>query len=157
MSDLFVRLDRDPYVGYWRERFGLPAATFSGLSFYQRGRSTVWTGAVQIEALQGAQIDALGIPLLRLGGRFWKPTSIAIITFGSGAQENVVDLDDDEMLRFLAGRENQLEEPDPRCDRLGPGFVVARFRGVALGCGEWHGGTLFSRIPKGKRIVKLDL
>jgi NOL1/NOP2/fmu family ribosome biogenesis protein len=157
MSDLFVRLDREPYVEYWRDRFGLPAETFSGLGFYQRGRSTVWAGAARIDALQGVQVDALGIPLLRLGGRFWKPTSIAIITFGSAATRNVVDLDENEMIRFLAGEENHVDESDPRSGHLGPGFVVARFRGVALGCAEWHGGTLFSRLPKGKRMVELDL
>jgi NOL1/NOP2/fmu family ribosome biogenesis protein len=157
MSDRFVRLDRQPYVDYWHERFGMSPATFAELSFYQRGRSTIWAGVPRVEELAGALVDAVGIPVLRIGARFWKPTSIALITFGSAATRNVIELDEDEMRAFLAGKECSVPESDPRGRNLGPGYVVARIRGVALGCAEWHRGTLYSLIPKGKRVASLDL
>ena len=156
MSKSFIRLDGQPYVEWWADRFGLPAETFTGLCFYQRGRSTVWAGVPDVDDLTGARVEAVGIPLLRLGARFWKPTSIAVITFASTAARNVIDLDDHETRRFLAGSESCLGETDPRRDNLTTGFVVARLDGVAIGCGEWHHGTLYSCIPKGKRVVSID-
>lgn len=156
MSESFVRLDGGPYIEWWGDRFGLPAETFAGLCFYQRGRSTVWAGVPEVDGLTGARVEAVGIPLLRLGARFWKPTSIAIITFASEASTNVIDLDELEMRRFLAGSESCLEEEDPRRGKLTTGFVVARIHGVAIGCGEWHHGTLYSCISKGKRVISID-
>ena len=156
MSERFVRLDGQPYLEWWHERFGLPPEAFAGLGFYQRGRSTVWTGVPDVDNLTGARVDAVGIPLLRLGARFWKPTTIAIITLASAATRNVADLDDHEASRFLAGLENCLQEADPRCGKLTTGFVVARLGGVAIGCAEWHHGTLYSCVPKGKRVVSID-
>jgi NOL1/NOP2/fmu family ribosome biogenesis protein len=157
MSTSFIRLDGQPYVEWWEDRFGLSPATFAGLCFYQRGRSTVWAGVPDVDDLTGARVEAVGIPLLRLGARFWKPTSIAIITFASMASRNVLDLDDQETRRFLAGSESCLEATDPRREDLAPGFIVARHDGVAIGCGEWHHGTLYSCIPKGKRVESVDL
>jgi NOL1/NOP2/fmu family ribosome biogenesis protein len=157
LSTSFVRLDGQPYVEWWRDRFGLPPATFADLCFYQRGRSTVWAGVPDVDDLTGARVEAVGIPLLRLGARFWKPTSIAIITLASMATRNVIDLDVREARRFLAGSESCLEDTDPRRGNLAPGFVVARLEGVAIGCGEWHRSTLYSCIPKGKRVVSIDL
>ncbi len=156
MSENFIRLDGRPFIEWWGERFGLSTETFTGLCFYQRGRSTVWVGVPDVDDLTGARVEAVGIPLLRLGARFWKPTSIAIITFASAAAHNVIDLDDHETRRFLAGSESCLEETDPRRGKLTTGFVVARLDGVAIGCGEWHHGTLHSCIPKGKRVVSID-
>lgn len=156
MSENFIRIDGGPYIEWWGERFGLPTERFADLRFYQRGRSTVWAGVPDVDDLRGARVEAVGIPLLRLGARFWKPTSIAIITFASTAAHNVIDLDSQEVRRFLAGSESCLEEPDPRRGKLTTGFVAARHGGVALGCGEWHHGTLYSCIPKGKRVVSID-
>ena len=156
MSENFIQLDGKPYIEWWGERFGLPTETFTDLCFYRRGRSTIWAGVPDVDDLAGARVEAVGIPLLRLGARFWKPTSIAIITFASMAARNVIDLDGHEVRRFLAGSEIYLEAADPRRGNLTTGFVASRLDGVALGCGEWHHGTLYSCIPKGRRVVSID-
>lgn len=153
----FRRVDAEPFVEWWQDRYGLPPETFAGLHFYQRGQATIWLSGADLSGMARARVEAVGIRVLRLGARYWKPTSIAIISLASDATRNVIDLEEEEARRFLAGAECVLEQDDPRLDGIEGGFVVVRFCGVALGCGEWRRRTLRSNVPKGRRIVDLDL
>lgn len=154
----FAEIDGEPYRRWWRERFVPEDEVFTGLRFYQRGRNNVWVGSAEVEGLSCARLDAVGLHLLRVGRRIWKPTSAAIVAFGAAAGANFIELSREESRAFLAGEELAPAADDPRRDHLTRGFIAVRYGGVGLGCGEWHGrGVLGSLIPASRRTAGLDL
>lgn len=154
----FREIDGSSYAKWWCDRFDPEGDPFAGMRFYQRGRAKIWVGTAAVAGLTSTNMDAVGIHLLRIGRRFWKPTSAAIVAFAGSARASVIELDHDEVLRFLAGRDIAVAEDDPRRGTLVRGFLAARYHGVAVGCAEWHGGEVVaSLIPKNQRITKIDL
>lgn len=154
----FLEINGDPYAQWWRDRFDPEHDPFVGMRFYQSGRAKIWVGTGEIAGLTSARMDAVGIHLLRIGRRFWKPTSAAIVAFAGNSRASVIDLDRDETVKFLAGQDVPLAEDDARRETLPRGFLAARYHGVAVGCAEWHGGgAVRSLIPKKKRITEIDL
>jgi NOL1/NOP2/fmu family ribosome biogenesis protein len=154
----FAEIDGSPYAAWWNERFAPQADIFADKRFYQRGRANIWVGTADITGLSDARVDAVGIHLLRIGRRMWKPTSGAIVAFGDQARANVLELNRDEVAVFLAGGDIGLPSDDPRCGKITRGFVTARYRGAALGCAEWHErGVVVSLIPKNQRVSDIDL
>ncbi len=153
----FAEVDARPYFDWWRDRFAPVPDPFTGLRCYQSGKSNIWIGAVDLSHLATTRTDAVGLPLLRVGRRMWKPTSVAIVAFGSDSRCNVLDVDGQETRAFLDGTPLEMPADDPRWAEVSPGFVVVRHAGVALGCGEWRESAILSCIPKGKRISEIDL
>ena len=128
------------------------------MRFYQRGRSKIWVGTADVGGLTSARIDAVGIHLLRIGGRYWKPTSAAIVAFGANVRDSVIELRRDEVAAFFAGSPIPVAADDPRREGLRRGYLAARHAGVALGCAEWHAGeALTPLVPKNQRIADIDL
>jgi len=154
----FDEIDGTPYAQWWRERFEPETDIFAGMRFYQRGRANIWVGTADITGLSATRMDAVGIHLLRISRRIWKPTSTAIVAFGHTARANALELDAGEARAFLAGADINMAPEDPRYEGLSRGFITARYAGVALGCAEWHQrGTLASLIPKSQRVSHIDL
>jgi NOL1/NOP2/fmu family ribosome biogenesis protein len=152
----FLEIDGEPYAVWWGDRFAPPADPFSGMRFYRRGRAKIWVGTAAIEGLAGVRVDAVGIHLLRVGRRLWKPTSAAIIAFGGDATRNAIDLDRGDAASFLRGEPLLLGEDDERRAGVTAGFVAVRLEGVALGCGEWRRDTLLSCVPKARQGLEID-
>lgn len=150
----FRRLDGTEYVDWWVERFDLARETFAGLGFWQRGKSTVWAATADAGGLEEARVDAVGVPFLRVGSSFWKPPTVALRCFAAEARRNVVDVDDGEAEAFLRGDAIELPRGDRRREAIERGYIVIRYRGVPLGCGEWRGKDerLLSCVPKGRRV-----
>jgi len=154
----FVEIDGAPYAGWWRDRFAPRRDPFDAMRFYRRGRSNIWVGTADVRGLEGTRLDAVGIHLLRIGRRLWKPTSTAIRIFGGCATINAIELDTDELGVFLAGSDLELAESDVRREMLDRGFVAVRYHGVAVGCGEWRdSGVLASLLPKSERVPAIDV
>jgi len=154
----FGEIDGRPYAEWWNERFSPPSDIFADKRFYQRGRANIWVGTADITGLSEARMDAVGVHLLRIGRRIWKPTSAAIVAFGDLSRANIIELNRDEAVLFLAGGDIGLPSDDPRCGKMTRGFVTARYYGVALGCAEWHErGVVVSLIPKSQRVSDIDL
>lgn len=153
----FAEIDGTPYRDWWRERFAPEPDALDGLRFYRRGRNNIWVGTAEVDRLTSTRLDAVGLHLLRIGRRMWKPTSAAIVAFGAAARSNALELQRDEALAFLAGEELALPEADARRSALSRGFIAARYAGVGLGCGEWHErGVLVSLIPHSQRLPDMD-
>lgn len=154
----FGEIDGTPYAEWWNERFAPQSDIFADKRFYQRGRATIWVGTADITGLSDARLDAVGVHLLRIGRRIWKPTSAAIVAFGDLSCANVLELNRDEAVVFLAGGNIELPSDDPRCGKMTRGFITARYCGAALGCAEWHErGVVASLIPKSQRVSDIDL
>ncbi|MGD8328763.1 MAG: hypothetical protein PVJ49_04955 [Acidobacteriota bacterium] len=154
----FAEIDGAPYRAWWEERFAPAGDPFFSLRFYQRGKNNVWVGNVDLAGLERTRLDAVGLHLLRIGRRMWKPTSTAIVAFGAGARRNLLELERGEAAEFLAGRDLGIGAEDARRDDMTRGFIAVRYAGVALGCGEWHErGVLVSLIPRNQRVEGIDI
>lgn len=153
----FQRLEREPYVNWWTDRFGTPQDLFAECSMWQRGKTTVWVASFDVEPGAARPVDGVGLPLLRIGGRAWKPTSVGVMHFGLFATRNFVELDLSETEIFLAGETIDISPEDPRRGNSDRGFIVARYLGVPLGCAEWRPAAIRSVLPKGRRNPAADL
>lgn len=148
------KVEREPVVGFWRDKFGVPPETFDGYDFYKKGAKKVWAVRREtVERLDGDEtLDALdyesvGLPFLRVGGEHDKPTTDALQRFGDAATKNTVELDADDARAFVQGETVKREF---NVDSLG--YVVVRGGGRVLGCGLYFPGELRSQIPKGRRV-----
>ncbi|MFB6071686.1 MAG: hypothetical protein ABEJ88_01825 [Halobacterium sp.] len=139
------RPSREAVVDWWTQRFGVPAETFDGYTFWEKGKGKVWALPYDLEG--PVPVEALGLKLLRTRQEHWKPTTDAVQRFGGAATRNVLELGDEAAKRFVAG-----EDLDVSWDGDWGYLVVAHelAGGVEpIGVGLFTHGTLQSMIPKG--------
>jgi len=89
------KVDREPVVGFWRDKFGVPPETFDGYAFYKKGAKKVWAvrreTAARLdgkETFGGLDYESVGLPFVRVGGEHDKPTTDALQRFGDAATKN---------------------------------------------------------------------
>ncbi len=154
----FVEIDGSPYRRWWSDRFAPDPDPLAAMRFYQRGRSNIWVGTAEIAGLEAARLDAVGVHLLRIGRRMWKPTSTAIRALGGTATINAIDLEEHELRAYLAGLEVEIGRGDARLAEVSRGFVEVRYLSAAVGCGEWHDrSALVSLLPASQRVSDIAL
>lgn len=135
----------------WQSRFGLPEDVFAGYSFYRKAKS-IWVCSNAV--LPGLSYETIGLRMISLKDRPWKPTTRALQIFGKHATKNLVRLTFEQAKIFMAG-DSQIIQPNSELDS---GYVAVLYRGNVLGCGLYsHGmypqGKLISQIPKESRIT----
>jgi NOL1/NOP2/fmu family ribosome biogenesis protein len=141
----FQPLDRAEVAEMMQSRFGIPPATFEGVSFYRKGRN-VW--AFSLPEIPDLWCESVGLRFMSVRGRVPKPTTYALQLFGRAATKNAVDLSTTQAEKFIAGdRQSLMAE-------LEDGYVVVSYRGDVLGCGLYTRGELVSQLPKERRIMK---
>lgn len=156
------RVDREPVVGFWRDKFGVPPETFDGYVFYKKGAKKVW--AVRRETaealgeedsdripdtLDTLNYESVGLPFLRVGGEHDKPTTDALQLFGDAVTRNSVELDADDARAFVRGETVDVEYGE---DEVDLGYLVVKHDGQVLGCSLYFPGELRSQVPKGRRV-----
>lgn len=144
----FRPLERAWVSSLWAERFGIPEAVFQGYRFFSKAQS-VWV--CSDFALPNLRYESVGMRMMSLKDRPWKPTTSALQIFGRYAKKNVVLLSEEESLAFMAGSSLDREAD---CQ---PGYVVVFYRGEVLGCGLYSRGTLVSQIPKDRRVASCQV
>ncbi|MFP4530326.1 MAG: hypothetical protein ACLFNC_03455 [Halodesulfurarchaeum sp.] len=141
------RPTRSAVIDYWVDRFGVPADSFEGMTFWEKGAGRIWALSHQLPG--PVPIEALGLPILRTRQEFWKPTTDAARRFGTRATENVIQLDRPEAIRFIAGEEQDLDWDGDW------GYLIVSHEIAGspepIGVGLYTYGTLQSMIPKGRR------
>ncbi len=142
----FEPLERSEVAELWHSRFGISEEAFEGYRFYRKANS-VWV--ISDVDLPDFSYEALGLRMISLKDRPWKPTTCALQIFGRYATKNVVHLDEEHAMAFLAGSSQALETG---CESCEPGYVVVFYRGEVLGCGLYSHGILASQLPKERRI-----
>lgn len=151
----FEPLSRSEVADLWYSRFGGPEETFEGYRFYRKANS-IWI--ISEADLPNFSYEALGLRMISLKDRPWKPTTCALQIFGRYATKNVVHLNEEQAMAFLAGESQDLETgcQDARvetgCEPCEPGYVVVFYRGEVLGCGLYSRGRLASQLPKERRM-----
>lgn len=158
----FEPLSKSVVADLWRSRFGMPEETFEGYRFYRKANS-IWV--ISKADMPNFSYEALGMRMISLKDRPWKPTTCALQIFGRYATKNVVHLSDEQAKAFLAGESQDLEtgcqDARPKTGgealKIGyescePGYVVVFYRGEVLGCGLYSHGRLASQLPKERRM-----
>ncbi len=122
----------------------MPEAAFDGYRFYRKAQS-IWV--MCDEDLPNLSYESLGLRMVSLKDRPWKPTTCALQVFGRYATKNAIDLDDSQAKVFLSGGSQ------PVLAECESGYVVVFYRGEVLGCGLYSRGCLASQLPKDRRIA----
>lgn len=142
-TEKFEAIDSAEVIDAWQSRFSMPKETFTGLAFYRRAQN-IW--AFSDVDLPRLSYEAVGMRMMSLKEKPWKPSTCALQVFGMHARRNKVVLDSEQARRFMLGESQDLvAEADA-------GFVIAIFQDQVLGCGLYSRGKLVSQVPKERRI-----
>jgi len=125
-------------------RFGFPEDLFDDWELVEH-EDDVFITTPEAYDFDRLKIVRKGIRLARVFAHGIKPTTNAVQVFGRHATRNVVDLDSQQVHRFVQGEELQLEVP------VEPGFLVVRHDGFAVGVGLYKQGVLKSQVPHSRR------
>ncbi len=142
--NIFEPLEASFVADLWCSRFGIPESIFSGYIFFRKANS-VW--ALNDSDLPRLSYEAIGMRIMNLKDRPWKPTTSALQIFGRHAAKNLIHLDSADSRTFLEGKTLSMESDSE------PGYVVVFYRGEVLGCGLYSHGKLVSQIPKERRMA----
>ena len=141
------RASRREILDWWDERFDVPAATFDGITFWEKGAGKIWAFAGEVDS--PVRIEGLGMTFMRTRQEHWKPTTEAAQRFGADADRNVIRLSREEAERFVAGEDQELDWDGDW------GYLITAHESAGedapLGVGLYLHGELRSRIPKGRR------
>ena len=125
-----IDLDLSP----WQRRFGLDADTLAGLRFHRAGRF-VRAVAVDHAPPRRVQMIASGVVFERFGGNHRKLSTPAAMLLGASATRNFIEVDTARLDDYRARRPAPLTTVAiAACD--GPGHVLVRHRGMAIGIGQ---------------------
>lgn len=141
------RATRTEVLDWWEGRFGIAPDTFDGVTFWEKGAGKIW--ALGYDLPGPLEIETLGLPILRTRQEYWKPTTDGVQRFGTGATMNVVELDEDEARRFLAGETQGLEWDGDWGYLIGARWTAGDL--APIGVGLYTYGEFKSMVPKGRR------
>ena len=141
------RATRREVIEWWVERFGVAEDAFEGYTFWEKGAGKIWIFAADLPT--PTAVEGLGMTFLRTRQEHWKPTTNAVQRFGREATRNVIELDEADARRFLAG-----DDLTPEWNGDWGYLIVAH--GIAggvepIGVGLYVHDELRSVVPKGRR------
>ena len=145
--NIFEPLDTSFVADLWGERFGIPPSAFAGFAFFRKANS-VW--AANEALFPNLSYEAIGMRIMNLKDRPWKPTTSALQVFGLHATRNLIHLDSANSRSFMEGKTLAIESDSES------GYVVVFYRGEVLGCGLYSHGKLVSQIPKERRMASAE-
>jgi NOL1/NOP2/fmu family ribosome biogenesis protein len=135
LAEVVETVDAEPYLAILEERFGIPPKTFAGHLVFRPNSKHLAIADRRLVVPEGAETLGIGMPFLYVRMATPRLTTAAAIAFGAAARRNVLDLDDAEVDDFVARREFPLRsEEASKC--TGPGWVLARHRGMTVGLGR---------------------
>ena len=140
---MFEPLENSVVAELWNSRFGVATQAFDGFRFFRKSHS-VW--AICNSHIPKLSYETLGMRIMNLKDRPWKPTTCALQIFGRSATKNLIHLDEAGAKIFLTGGSQPIESVSE------PGYVVVFYRGEVLGCGLYSHGKLISQLPKERRM-----
>jgi NOL1/NOP2/fmu family ribosome biogenesis protein len=146
------RPTRKEVLEWWAERFGIPATTFDGYTFWERGSGKLWAFHDTVPDPIG--IEGLGMTFLRTRQDHWKPTTNAVQRFGREATRNVLTLDRERARAFVAGEDQSVEWEGDWGYLIGAHELAGRRE--PLGVGLYLHGELRSQVPKGRQRTIRD-
>jgi NOL1/NOP2/sun family putative RNA methylase len=141
-----IEVDANLLKGY-ADRFGVSPERFESQAIFRyRDENFISTPAV----FSFTEVNALrkGLEFGRLYAHALKPDNDLVQIFGSQATRNTVELQDRQFRQFLKGAIVNIGAA-PRSEK---GFVIVRYKGLAMGVGRYNGTELKSAIKRERRI-----
>jgi NOL1/NOP2/fmu family ribosome biogenesis protein len=133
--------DRDKFLSFLLERFGIPKERFADFELFVRGEYMFALSKPAAEASRDYDCPELGLQIAKLThSGHHKPTSRGMQVFGDAATKNVVEIDAAGIKSLVEGR--RLDAPGSQ------GFVILRHRGLPIGVGLCREGRLESQFPR---------
>ncbi len=134
-------------------RFGIDERAFKDLAFFQTGKDGIFVARDDLALPSRPKQHAAGMLFARSGRRIVpKITAEGGCAFGGRAQRNVIELNREQLQRYIARQDNPIDaEQSANCS--GHGYVIVRYHEFAFGVGYLHisdGGeaVLESMFPK---------
>jgi len=143
IRNVFEPLENSEVAELWNSRFGIPTHAFDGFRFFRKSNS-IWV--ISDSHIPQLSYETLGMRMMNLKDRPWKPTTCALQIFGRNATKNLIHLDEAQAKIFLTGGSQPIESVSEM------GYVVVFYRGEVLGCGLYSHGKLISQLPKERRM-----
>jgi len=135
VAEVVEPLDPAPYLAILEERFGIPPHRFDRYLIFRPNAKRLAIVDRQLRVPAGVEPLAIGMPFFYVNMRDPRWTTAAAVAFGHLATRNLIELDDRELTAFLTRRDLPLRpEEAARC--TGPGYVLARHRGMVVGMGR---------------------
>lgn len=116
-------------------RFGFPPELFEDYTIFRSGSKNLAIVASDHEAAVDSRASSTGIVFVRTHTAFPKLTSAAVMMFGNAATRNVIDVDRIRADLFLSRKSFPVSLQEAAECFTGPGYVILRFDGIALGLG----------------------
>jgi NOL1/NOP2/fmu family ribosome biogenesis protein len=130
------------------ERFGIDPGYFRSYHLFTR-RNDVWCSSRQAGEVELPQIVRRGLRIARVFEHSVRPTTNAAQLFGHLVRKNRLELDEHETRLFLAGKTQEIKV----AEGVTEGFVVAFYKGYALGIGLLKKDKLKSQVPRSRRVI----
>lgn len=116
------------------ERFAFPTDIFDDLLILHPNKKVLRAAARHIELPPAPHIDRIGMDFLRIDMQVPRLTTAAAMTWGHLAQQNVVDLTDDQLDPYLL-RKPIILNPSQLALCTSRGAILVRFERYGLGLG----------------------
>ncbi|MBA7596588.1 hypothetical protein ES703_03566 [subsurface metagenome] len=141
------------------ERFGIDPDYFRSYHLFAR-RNDVWCCTHQAGEVKLPRIVRRGLRIARVFEHSVRPTTNAAQLFGHLVKRNRIELSEHETRLFLAGKTQDIHLPEGEGGEcvtgvtgVTGGFVVAFYKGFALGIGLLKGKKLKSQVPRSRRVI----
>jgi len=144
-------VDRLHWLGFLKDRFGIPPKVFENVQFVQKSRQYVSVVSRTFQPLAQPAPDTTGMAFIQTKWKYPKLTAASAMTFGDHALRNYIVVDRAQMNAFYERNDFEVTVEQARyC--TGTGFVLLRFEKNTLGIGLFHretdGGIVRSMFPK---------
>jgi NOL1/NOP2/fmu family ribosome biogenesis protein len=142
-------MDPKEVTSLWEERFSTPKGVFENCSFFRRSRM-IW--AYTGKEIPPGFIETMGVRIMSLRDRPWKPTTYALQIWGRHASKNAIHLNTEDAWRFVSGETIELLDRYEELRSLTSGYVVVLHEDEVIGCALYSQGRLICQLPKERRI-----
>lgn len=131
------------------EHFGASAySLLESYSFVKTNKDKLHMISRGVDGLEMDRVNSVGLYIADLQGDSVRLSMEGAALIGSSATKNVVELDADELKKWLRGEDLQKKgEWD--------GFVLLKYKTDFVGSGKYSNGTIYNFVPKTRRVKEL--
>ncbi len=135
-----------PFGAAGKEESALLQKTIPGIPEPNRKTGNMLIRIPECPELQGIRVVRPGLRIAEIRGKNLIPDHAAALSILNGEVRSA-DLTAAEALKYIAGEEIERDEN---------GWIVLKFRGLALGWGKGSGGRIRNHYPKGLRNARIS-
>lgn len=148
----------EQYLNPLVDKFGISLDIFQNFGFLINGvQEKIWISTKEcMQAdLNNIRVDTMGLLFARCGKlpNEFKPTTNIMQLFGKHATKNVLNLNDEQKIKFARGLDFEITQEQQQ--QVSDGFVIVKHLDDYYGVALLQGYRLKNQVPKTRRIKKL--